>query len=82
MFEATDTSKGPELAPTGMVMLIDVPLQLLMVTAAPFSSTALPPCVAPKPVPEITTWLPGSCEANANKRLFFGGLYQLVVGWR
>ena len=31
---------------------------------------------------EITTWLPGSGEANANKRLFFGGLYQLVVGWR
>ena len=31
---------------------------------------------------EITTWLPGSSEANANKRLFFGGLYQLVVGWR
>ena len=29
-----------------------------MVTAAPFSSTALLPCVAPKPVPEITTWLP------------------------
>jgi ubiquinone/menaquinone biosynthesis C-methylase UbiE len=31
---------------------------------------------------EITTWLLGSCEANVNKRLFFGGLYQLVVGWR
>jgi ubiquinone/menaquinone biosynthesis C-methylase UbiE len=31
---------------------------------------------------EITTWLPGSSEATANKRLFFGGLYQLVVGWR
>jgi len=58
MFGATDTSNGPELAPTGIVMLIDVPLQLLMVTAAPFSSTALLPCVAPKPVPEITTWLP------------------------
>src|SRR5258708_33997870 len=39
-------------------MLIDVPLQVLMVTAAPFSRTALPLCVAPKPVPEITTWLP------------------------
>lgn len=28
---------------------------------------------------EITNWLPVSCEANAHKRLFFGGLYQLVV---
>lgn len=28
---------------------------------------------------EITGWLPGSCEANAHRRLFFGGLYQLVV---
>jgi len=58
MFGATVTSNGPEVAPTGIVMLIDVPLQLLMVNAPPFSSTTLPPCVAPKPVPEITTWLP------------------------
>jgi hypothetical protein len=28
---------------------------------------------------EISSWLPGSCEANAHKRLFFGGLYQTVV---
>ena len=28
---------------------------------------------------EITSWLPGFCEANAHKRLFFGGLYQIVV---
>ena len=28
---------------------------------------------------EITGWLPGSCGANAHRRLFFGGLYQLVV---
>jgi len=39
-------------------MLIDVPLQVLIVTAAPFSRTALLPCKAPKPEPEITTWLP------------------------
>ena len=31
---------------------------------------------------EITSWLLESCEANAHKRLFFGGLYQLVVSWR
>src|SRR3989442_2897071 len=58
MLGAMETSKGPEVAPTGIVMLIDVPLQVLIVTAAPFSKTALPPCKAPKPEPEITTWLP------------------------
>jgi len=31
---------------------------------------------------EITSWLPRSCGANVHKRLFFGGLYQLVVSWR
>src|SRR5258708_16304424 len=55
---AMEGSKAREVAPAGIVMLIDVPLQVLMVTAAPFSRTALPLCVAPKPVPEITTWLP------------------------
>src|SRR6266581_7146722 len=58
MLGAMDTSKSPELAPAGIVILIDVPLQVLIVTAAPFSRTALPPCAAPKPEPEITTWLP------------------------
>jgi hypothetical protein len=55
---ATETSKGPEVAPGGIVMVMDVSLQVLIVTAAPFSRTALPPCVAPNPEPEITTWLP------------------------
>jgi hypothetical protein len=55
---ATDTTNGPEVAPTGMVMLMDVALQVLMVTAAPFSSTILFPWGAPNPVPEMTTWLP------------------------
>jgi hypothetical protein len=58
MLGATDTSIGPEVAPAGIVMVIDVVLQLLMVTATPLSRTALPPCVAPNPEPEITTWLP------------------------
>jgi hypothetical protein len=58
MLGATDTSIGPVVAPAGMVMVIDVSLQLLIVTAAPFSNTALPPCVAPNPDPEMTTWLP------------------------
>jgi len=58
MLGATETSKGPEVAPGGIVIVMDVPLQVLIVTAAPFSRTALPPCEAPKPEPEITTWLP------------------------
>jgi len=38
--------------------LIDVPLHVLIGTAAPFSRTTLFPCVAPKPGPEITTVRP------------------------
>ena len=55
MLGATDTAKGPEVAPDGIVMVMDVALQELMVTTAPFSITTLLPCKAPNPVPEITT---------------------------
>ena len=55
---ATETNNGPVVAPDGIVIVMDVPLQLLTVTPAPFSSTALFPCEPPNPVPEITTWLP------------------------
>ena len=55
---AAETSNGPEVAPGGMVIVSDVSLQPLIVTAPPFSSTALRPGVAPKPEPLTTTWLP------------------------
>jgi hypothetical protein len=55
---ATDTSNGPDVAPAGMVIVIDVLLHVLTVTAEPFSKTVLPPCGLPNPLPEITTWLP------------------------
>src|SRR6266852_7398779 len=58
MLGAMYTSKSPEVAPSGIVIVMDVPLQVLIVTAAPFSRIALLPCEAPKPEPEITTWLP------------------------
>src|SRR5579859_1524966 len=58
MLGATEASSGPVVAPVGIVIVSDVALQLLIVTGAPFSSTALPLCVEPKPVPVITTWLP------------------------
>jgi len=58
MLGATETTSGPEVAPAGIVMVIEVLLQELMVTGAPFSVTRLLPCGEPNPVPEITTWLP------------------------
>ena len=39
---ATDTTNGPEVAPAGMVMLIDVALQVLIVTGRPVQQ--LPRC--------------------------------------
>jgi hypothetical protein len=55
---AADTTNGPDVAPAGMVMLMEVLLQELIVADVPFSSTTLPACVAPYPVPVITTGLP------------------------
>ena len=55
---ATDTAKGPEVAPDGIVIAMDVALQELIVTAVSFSNTTLLPCVAPNPLPEITAGLP------------------------
>ena len=55
MVGATETAKGPEVAPVAIVMVIDVSLQELIVIGAPFSSTTLLPCVAPNPLPLITT---------------------------
>src|SRR3989442_13026031 len=55
---AADTANGPDVAPGGMVMLMEVLLQELIVAGVPFSSTTLPACVAPYPVPDITTGLP------------------------
>ena len=55
MLGATETTKGPELAPEEMVKLMEASLQALMLTGVPFSVTMLLPCVAPKPLPEIIT---------------------------
>src|SRR5215467_15348617 len=58
MLGATVTNRDPVVAPFGIVIVIDVALQLLTVAGAPFNWTALLPCVAPKPEPVIITWLP------------------------
>jgi hypothetical protein len=51
MVGATETAKGPEVAPDAIVRVIDVSLQELIVIGAPFSRTTLLPCVAPNPLP-------------------------------
>src|SRR5215813_409046 len=55
---ATATCSGPEVAPGGIVITIDVSLQELTVTGAPLSVTRLAPSEAPKPDPIIVTWSP------------------------
>src|SRR5690242_3149364 len=58
MLDATDTTKGPLVAPVGIVKVMDVALQELIVATLPFRRTTPLPAEVPKPVPEMTTWLP------------------------
>jgi hypothetical protein len=58
MLGATETTSEPELAPAGIMTVMPVSLHEFTGTAAPLSSTWLLPCVAPNPLPEMTTWLP------------------------
>src|SRR5208282_643143 len=58
MVGATETTMGPEVAPTGIVTAIDVALQVFTVTTPPFRYTALFPCVLPNPLPVIATGVP------------------------
>src|SRR5580658_2556754 len=58
MLGATDTISEPDVAPTGIVNTIPVMLHRSTVIGVPFSSKRLPPCVAPKLLPAISTWLP------------------------
>jgi hypothetical protein len=51
----TDTTMPPEVAPVGIVTVIDVALQEFTVTNAPLNRTTP---LDPKFVPVITTWLP------------------------
>jgi ubiquinone/menaquinone biosynthesis C-methylase UbiE len=73
------------LKPSGKVIIVDYarprwwhPLRYLF----PILLAKLEPFALDLWREEITTWLRGSGEVNVNRRLFFGGLYQLVVGWR
>src|ERR1700738_4285773 len=55
MLGATETSKGPDVAPPGIVIVMEVSFHELTVAIPPFSRTTLLPCEAPNPEPEITT---------------------------
>jgi hypothetical protein len=58
MLGATETTSMPDVAPEGIVRLIDVLLQELIIAGTALSVTTLPPCEAPKFAPVITIWLP------------------------
>jgi hypothetical protein len=55
MLGARETVMYPEVAPVGIVTMIDVLLHELTVTGALFNITRLPLCDAPKPEPVICT---------------------------
>src|SRR5580658_5284319 len=52
---ATDTSRGPDVAPAGIVTMIEVLFQESIVKGRSFSVTWLPFCDTPKPLPVIVT---------------------------
>ena len=54
----TDTTRYPDVAPAGIVIVIELALQELIVAATAFIRAWLLPCDAPNPDPEITIWLP------------------------
>ena len=58
MLGAINTTRGPLVAPVGIVMVMDLALQDLIVTTLWFSNTTLLPCKSPYPAPPITIWLP------------------------
>jgi len=51
----TQTAKYPEVAPVGIVIVIDVLLQELIDAGRSFTNTVLAPCVVPNPVPDMST---------------------------
>lgn len=58
MLGATETTNEPDVAPTGIVMVIKLAVQLFTVTDAPFNATVLLPCEDPKAEPDISTCVP------------------------
>ena len=59
----TGTPSGPDVAPFGTVAVILVDDHAVKVAVVPLNRTVLAPCVAPKPLPAITT-LDGALAAG------------------
>ena len=55
MLGATETTRYPEVAPVGIVIVMEVAVQASTVATIPFRSTMLLPCDAPKFCPLMTT---------------------------
>jgi hypothetical protein len=53
IFGAIKTLMGPEVAPVGTVMLMEVLAQDVIAAGVPFTVTILVPCKTPKPTPDI-----------------------------
>jgi hypothetical protein len=58
----TVTTIGPEVAPAGTAVTMDVLLQLVTAAVAPLNVTVLLPCVAPKFAPVIVIAVPAAPE--------------------
>ncbi len=71
MAGARETSNDPNALPEGTTNVIEVLLQELVETGAPFNVTTLPFCNVPNPDPVITTALPAG--AVVVERLVIAG---------
>src|SRR5438128_4244736 len=58
------TFTGPLVAAEGTVATICASLQLFTVALVPLKVTVLVPCVSPKPLPLICTWVPTGPHAG------------------
>jgi hypothetical protein len=72
MLGASTTVSGPDVAPDGIVALIEVELQELAVNTESLSMTMLLPWEAPKPEPSTDTSYPGTPEVGQTL-LMMGG---------
>jgi len=58
MLGPTRTDRGPEVAPVGIVIAMNVSLQELIVVSIPLNITTLLLCADPNPEPAIAIWSP------------------------
>src|SRR5262245_58493662 len=73
MLGATATVRGPEVAPDGTVIVIEVPLQASTVAAKPLRRTSLLLWEVPKPRPEMVTEFPGNPTVDEREEIVGAG---------